>query len=175
MNHSKGFTLIELVTGIVVLAISLTLLSTLLFPQARNSVDAIQQVRATELGNALMSEILARRFDEQSSANSNQRCGEGDPCTAPANLGPDGGETRADYDDVDDYDGLAQTGTDFATGQGNSIGDLYNGFALEVSVHYDENRDGVNDGAVGDAKLIRIVVTTPSGTAIPFASYRGNY
>ena len=49
----KGFTLIEMVIGIVVFSIALTLFTSLIVPQVIRSVDPIFQVRASELGQVL--------------------------------------------------------------------------------------------------------------------------
>ncbi|MEX1222877.1 MAG: type II secretion system protein [Idiomarina sp.] len=177
IKAARGFTLIELVTGIVVLAIALTLLSTLLFPQARNTVDAIYQIRAVELGNAMLNEIVSKRFDENSDPNGGTpRCGEvsAPSCTAPASLGPDG-ESRDEFDDVDDYDGLNQIGANIETALGDDLGTIYNGFTVQVSVYYDGNLDSVDDAAVASAKLIRVTVITPDGVDVVFSAYRGNY
>lgn len=174
--RARGFTLIELVTGIVVLAISLTLITTLLFPQARNSVQAVYQVRAVELGQSLLNEILSKRFDEASNPNGGTpRCSEqATSCTAPPSLGPEE-LTRAEFDDVDDYNGLTQAGATIESATGSSLGSLYNGFSLTVTVFYDANQDGIDDSASGLYKRIAVTVTTPDGTTVPFVAYRGNY
>ena len=57
-NKASGFTLIELVIGIVVFSIALVLFTSLMVPQAIRSVDPIFQVRASELGQSLMNEII---------------------------------------------------------------------------------------------------------------------
>jgi MSHA pilin protein MshD len=207
-----GFTLIELVIGIIAFAIVITLVTGLIVPQATRSIDPIFQVRATELAQSLMNEINAKAFDEQSD-NSNGglvRCGEsmesivqnvfGVPvsqlpasinldditpnnnnCTAPEALGPDNEVSRADYDDVDDFNGLDDGVNNRIV---NSLGeeillggniDLYEGFQLQVSVFYDADFDGVRDPVAGDAKLIIVTVTTPSNETLQFSNYRTNF
>ena len=87
----KGFTLIELILGMVVLAIVMTIITGLLAPQARQSADPVVQIRATELGQALMNEVLGKSFDENSDRSPPwNRCGEnGVSCTDSANFGAD--------------------------------------------------------------------------------------
>ncbi|WP_427980905.1 type IV pilus modification PilV family protein, partial [Agarivorans sp.] len=63
---AAGFTLIELIVGIVVMAIALVVISSFLVPQARRSIEPVYQFRAAELGSSLMNEILSKSFDEQS-------------------------------------------------------------------------------------------------------------
>ncbi len=177
VNKSKGFTLIELVIGIIVFSIALTLFTSLIVPQAIRSVDPIFQVRAAELAQSLMSEISSKSFDEKSDrTGGNTLCDTS--CIGAINLGPDG-ETRATYDDVDDYHGLMAADAAIKNALDESIeitdGHLYQGFSIEVSVVYDANMDGTADTVVGDTKLITVTVTTPNNEDIIFSSYRSNY
>jgi MSHA pilin protein MshD len=185
--RAKGFTLIELVIGIIVFSTALALFSSLLVPQARRSVDPIFQVRATELAQSLINEIAAKAFDEQSSmVGGSFRCNESGQvaCTASGDLGPeeidsDGVGIRQDFDDVDDYHGLLQTGGDMLNSQGEALSlagtNLYEGFSSEVEVLYDSTMDGIDDSAVGNRKLIVVTITTPFDEAIRFSTYRSNY
>ena len=180
---TKGFTLIELVIGMLVFAIALSLFTSLVIPQARQSVDPIFQVRATELAQSLLNEIAGKAFDEQSSrVGGGERCSEvGQPvCTASDDLGPEeldlgGAGIRENFDDVDDYNGLSvienSLGASITVGSLN----LYQGFSASVAVIYDSNLDGTNDGAVGNAKLITVTITTPNNENIAFSTDRYNY
>lgn len=184
----SGFTLIELVIGIMVFAIAMSLFISLIVPQARQSVDPILQVRASELAQSLMSEIASKAFDENSQrTGSNARCNEsGNPvCTQSSQLGNDLGENRNTYNDVDDYNGLNASGNNIQNGFGAAITldgrVLYEGFTVNVRVFYDDDMDGIDDalasGAtyIGNSKLIRLTITTPSGDDMVFSSYRSNY
>ena len=188
----RGFTLIELIIGMVVFAVALTLVTTLIFPQAGRSVDPIMQVRATELAATLLREIAAKSYDENGIGSI--RCNDdlnddGDfddngesSCTAAGNLGPDAGESRdataSNFDDVDDYHGLTQSAGQIR----NSLGEvlqvagqnLYQGFSYTVGVVYDGNTDGVADNDQR-TKLISIKVTTPGQETLVFSTYRSNY
>ena len=177
----------ELVLGIVVFAIAMSLFISLIVPQARQSADPILQVRASELAQSLMSEIVSKSFDENSARGGGaERCNEAPnpDCTASNALGPDG-ESRATYNDVDDYDGINQPGAAIQNSSGSAISldgnNLYEGFTANIIVFYDDDMDGINDaiskGATytGNVKLIRITVTTPTGEAMVFSSYRSNY
>ncbi|PKG97786.1 prepilin-type N-terminal cleavage/methylation domain-containing protein [Paraglaciecola sp. MB-3u-78] len=177
-NKASGFTLIELVIGIVVFSIALVLFTSLIVPQAIRSVDPIFQVRASELGQALMNEIVSKSFDEKS-----DRTGGATPCDATCigsiNLGPDDGESRTSYNDVDDYHGLNVSNGDIKNSLNETTvlngSNLYQGFNVKVSVVYDEGMDGTADNVVGNAKLITVTVTTPNDEEIIFASFRSNY
>jgi MSHA pilin protein MshD len=183
----KGFTLIELVIGMVVFAIALSLFVSAIVPLARRSVDPILQVKASELAQSLMSEITAKSFDQQSNRSGGlSRCNElSNPCTASSSLGQDNGETRDNYNDVDDYDGLDQSDGEIVDVMDNNIDlngvSFYAGYRVQVSVVYDDDMDGIDDAIVGGAsyigntKLIQITVTTPSGEPFIFSGFRGNY
>ena len=184
----SGFTLIELVIGIMVFAIAMSLFISFIVPQARQSVDPILQVRASELAQSLMSEIASKAFDENSSRDgSNARCNDtGNPlCTQSSLLGPDSGETRNAYNDVDDYNGLNASGNNIQNGFGAAITldgrVLYEGFTVKVRVFYDDDMDGIDDalshgaGFIGNSKLIRITLTTPIGDDMVLSTYRSNY
>ncbi|MFT4993406.1 MAG: MSHA pilin protein MshD [Paraglaciecola sp.] len=179
---SRGFTLIELVMGIVVFSVALALFSSLLVPQAIKSAEPIYQVRATELAQSLMNEITGKPFDENSSRDGRlSRCNEaGEPtCTASTELGPEAGESRADYNDVDDYHGLSEADGDILNSMGEgitiaSIG-LYVGFQANVRVLYDDDVNGLDDGVIGNQKLIIVSIVTPNGEVLVFSTYRHNY
>lgn len=184
---AKGFTLMELVIGIVVFAIALSLFVSLIVPLASRSVDPILQVKAAELGQSLMSEITAKSFDQHSNRSGGMlRCNElSVPCSASHALGEDGAETRDSYNDVDDYDGLDQSGSAILDATGNSIAlssdVFYHGFRAQVIVFYDDNMDGIDDALaggsayIGNTKLIQLTITTPNGEAIVFSAIRTNY
>lgn len=173
--NSRGFTLIELIVGVVVLSISFSLLITLILPLSEKSAEQLHQVRAAELGQSMMNEILARAFDENSDmAGGLVRCGEnGTVCTSVGSLGAEISETEsALYDDVDDYINF-----DFSTEKnalGESFIDLYPGFNVAITVSY--SHFSPNDSNVIElAKRITITVTTPQSFDFVFSFYRANY
>ena len=66
VKNLKGFTLIEQVIGIVVFSIALGLFISLLVPQVVRSVELVYQVRASVLGQSLISEISGKCYGESS-------------------------------------------------------------------------------------------------------------
>jgi len=92
----KGFTLIEIVLIIVIVAIAIPALLIILGQETRQGVDAELQVKASNVAQALMEEIKTKSWDENLPI----------PPGAYSTLGIDGGETAGNtstYDDVDDY------------------------------------------------------------------------
>lgn len=185
----KGFTLIELVIGIVVFSVAMVMFVSVIMPQTKKGIDPIWQVRAVTLAQSLFNEISSKAFDENTiTANGYEPC---DPCSESSSLGQDGSENRDNYDDIDDYDGLILSGVDISNSIGqnfsNSTTDLFLGFTASVSVFYDDNYDGINDDdtnsddvldtgtLVGSQKRLEIIVFTPDGEAIPFSTYRNNF
>ena len=171
-KHS-GFSLIEMVVGISVLAIAMTAVTALVAPQATQSTDPIYQVRAAELGQSLLNEIMAKSFDEASNPSGGLvRCGEGGT-TCSTTLGPDTGETDPDaFDDVDDYHGYTSSAE--LLDSTSTYASLYTGYTFTVSVIYDGDYNGTAD-AIRVAKRVDIAVTTPDLQVFRFAGYRGNY
>ncbi|MFT6985091.1 MAG: MSHA pilin protein MshD [Psychromonas sp.] len=109
---NKGFTLVELVVGIVVLAIAMVGMNTMLVSQSKDALEPLYRLRASQLGQNIMEDILTRSYDQKSDHSGGYyRCGEiwGDanlwfdgtawqtagtptavPCTAIIDYGPDG-------------------------------------------------------------------------------------
>lgn len=177
LKHSNGVTLIELIVGIVVLGISLSIITSVLGPLYVKSADPWHQVRAAELGQSFINEILGRSYDQNSNrSGSLLRCNEAGAlsCTAEANFGPDGNETRLTFNDVDDFHDFTGTGEIFTNilDLQPELSDYYRSYKLNVFVAYAGAEFGLNHQQL---KRITVVVTTPTGTQIDFAAYKGNW
>jgi len=179
---SKGFTLIETIIGIVLLSISFSLITTLIYPLTEQSADQLHQIRAAELGQSMLNEIQNKAFDEKSDkTGGNIRCGEPSetPCTLNVNLGPDNTgtlETRSEFDDVDDYNNLNYAAGKIENSQGVIL-DSYYGFSMTVSVCNDSDYDGDCSTNANNhtAKWIKVKITTPTDFDIVFSTYRANF
>ncbi len=174
----QGFSLIEIIIGIVVFAFSLSIITSLILPTSEQSAAQVQQIRAAELGQSLMNEIMGKSYDENSDrVGGVLRCNEPSVAVNPCSFtfGPDAGEnSRNDFDDVDDYHGLVVSGNAIQNVQGQSLGRHYQGFSLSVDVIYDGTYDGTPDSEY-NAKLITITVDSPAKQAIKFSSYKANF
>ncbi|GAL10359.1 MSHA pilin protein MshD [Vibrio astriarenae] len=72
----RGFTLIESVIAIVILAIAMLTITTMLVPNVLRSAEPQYQVRAAALAETLFNQILSRSFDENSAHDGGlERCG----------------------------------------------------------------------------------------------------
>lgn len=166
----RGFTLIELIIGMVVFSAVMVFIIRLLGPQASRSAEPILQARAIELAQSLFNEISTKSYDEQSDrSGGGLRCGEQGhvACSDASTFGAsDADESRATFDDVDDYHQLATATTQNSLGE--SLGSKYQDFSADVSVTYpDANNRNV--------KQITITVGMPKGDPISFTTYRHNY
>ena len=181
----RGFTLIETIVGIVVLSISFTIFTSLIFPLAEQSAEQVHQIRAAELGQSMMNEILGKAFDENSDISGGlYRCGDDvnnddainaadgeKPCSAA--LGNEEAGQRALFDDVDDYNGL--TVIESTLGSSDSLANIYSGFQVRVSVINDSDYNGIADTNNFTAKLITVTVTTPQKFDFVFSAYKANF
>ncbi|MBA6329114.1 type II secretion system protein [Colwellia sp. MB02u-6] len=182
----QGFTLIEIIVGIVVLSIAFSIFTSLIYPLANQSAKQVHQIKAAELGQSMINEIIAKAFDENSDmAGGIYRCGEDsnndgeikladdETCTESVNLGPDNTETRKNFDDVDDYNDLSIRENSL----GDPLNDIYVGYQIIVQVINDSDYDGDHDEDDNEytAKLIRVTITTPQDFDFVFAVYRANF
>jgi MSHA pilin protein MshD len=174
-NANTGFTLVEIIIGILVLAIALLVITSALGPLYQKSADPWHQVRAAELGHSLLNEIMARSFDENSDRTGGEyRCGEAgaEPCTSCNALGPE--ESQRDlFNDVDDFAGLALSDSDIVASSGDlALTRLYHGYQANVSVSCAGADLSVADEQV---KRVTVTITTPTGQELDFSAYRSNW
>lgn len=127
----KGFSLIELLVAIVVLAIAGSSLMAMFASNVRSSADPVIQQQAIAIAEAYLEEISSMSYN--------------DPDATEV------GETRASYDDIDDYDGLSDDGVIDQSGTAISALSSYNvnisvspgslngvnGQRIDVNVSYD--------------------------------------
>lgn len=172
----RGFTLIETIVGIVVLSIAFSIFTTLIYPLANQSAEQVHQIKAAELGQSMINEILGKAFDENSDMSGGfSRCGDtgASLCTPSNEQGPEIGESRDSYNDVDDYNGLKTLAT--SLGDDAAFSKAYIGYAIKVEVITDGNFDGQPDNINNVAKLITVIVTTPQDFNFIFSVYRVNF
>ncbi|WP_394244787.1 type IV pilus modification PilV family protein [Vibrio astriarenae] len=187
MKLSRGFTLIESIISIVVLAIAMVTITTMLMPAVQRSAEPQYQVRAAALAETIFSQILSRSFDHNSDHEGGfYRCGESDyldeqgliiGCTSEDSFGPEQGEEPSNYNDVDDYGAPNGTSVSYTLdGAGDrSLSELvtntddYHNFRVDITVVYAENQVDVLKKITLDIKA------SPNGPSYSFTAYKGNY
>lgn len=166
-----GFTLIETIIVIVLVGAMMAGMTSLFMNNIGNSHRPFLRERALAVAHAFMDEIQHKRWNEATPlgggcVNAGASCATGPAAIA---IGTDG-DTRATYDDIDDYNGLSQTPPQ------NSAGvDMpgYGGFTVNVSV---TQPAGVwNTIPAADVRLITVSVTSPGNETIAISAYRVNF
>lgn len=155
MTRQHGFSLIELLVGLVVLGVILSGLSMLLQQGYRQLSYSRSTQNAFALAELYMEEILATgRWDERS-----ERFGTPGGIVWPESLATIGPEenSRSAYDDIDDYHGSVFSAP-HQSKSGVALGDQYAGFETTISVRF-QTLDGSDSGTATDIKHIEVEVT----------------
>lgn len=163
-KNEKGFTILEVVLGIVILAVGLTSVLAYFTQGMQNSSYAQNISVATILAQDLMEEIKSKCWDPTATTVP--------PCSGAVTpsfpIGPSIGQTRATYNAVDDFNGLNNTPP--INSQGALMPNPYNNMAVNtfkqsVSVCY--VAAGTLDTCIaspGTSNFKRIVVTISWGS-----------
>ena len=110
--NRNGFSIVDMIMGLSIIAVAIVGIMT----AQRNYIQMTNRVevglRSVSLANSVMNTIRMHRFDENTT----------EPWSVT--LGPEGGETSANYDDIDDYAG---TSWDFSS-------DGFSGFTITSRV-----------------------------------------
>ncbi|MFA7348706.1 MAG: prepilin-type N-terminal cleavage/methylation domain-containing protein [Desulfurivibrionaceae bacterium] len=192
---NRGFTLIETVITIVILGAVAGILVPF-FNAIVHSPDPVIRERAISMGQGMMDEIMAKRWDEDTPMGGGPICtGEStskgtrpslvDNCANPGALtasaiGTDTGENqRADYDDVDDYNGINES-SNFTDQNGAAF--ILTGYSRQVSVRYIPSTTNpiTHDLPAGslmnqtDTKRVVVTITSPLGEVFRFVAVACN-
>jgi MSHA pilin protein MshD len=153
LRRQSAFTLIEIIVTIVVIGISATALLSVFSSMIRGSADPLIQQQATSIAEAYMEEIMLRAFE--------------DPQTAESGVA-EAGETRPNYDDVQDYNSL---GTNQVRDQNNNPIAALSAYGVTVAVV----GDALNTVPAGAAMRVDVTVTHPAIADILLSGYRTRY
>ncbi|MBL4282839.1 type IV pilus modification PilV family protein [Vibrio fluvialis] len=185
MKPIKGFTLVESIVAMVIIGLAMVVLISFLYPQVERSATPHYQTRAANLGQSLMSQILARGFDQNSDFDGGAiRCGEVST-TCSSVLGTEGESSPAQFNDVDDYigcwygDNASECGSETTKNPltnilGTNVAANYRHFTVFVDVAY-VNSAFQTVSAITDMKRIELTIDTGNYGRYTFVAYRGNY
>jgi MSHA pilin protein MshD len=148
-RRQTGFTLIELIVAITIVAICATTLLGALAAVASRSADAMLQQQAVAIAQAYLDEIEQRWVV--------------DPNGSQANTG------RSSWDLVDQYNGLVDVGAHDQFG--NAITALAT-YTVKVVVSTSSALPGISASA---ARRIDVTVTTAPNVSVTLSGYRTNY
>jgi len=197
--NSRGFTLIEAVLAIVIIAAGLAAVAQLFVQTTGSSHEPLLREKALSVGKAYMDEIRSRRWDENTplgggcvstaagqctaycAALTDAQCvdskctlaapGDCQPAAAVSAAPPPGPEegNRAAWDDIDDYDGLDDAPPE------DDRGNVVPGYGTDYRVRVTVEQPGAWNGiAAADVRRITVRVDYPEGS-IDLVSYRVNF
>lgn len=171
LGSSRGFTLVELIVTMMLISIAvLGITYALSFAFSRQS-DGLWRAKSVALAESYFEEIMARRYDEATPLGGVPPCSPATvPCTA---VGADG-EPRAEFDDVDDFDGLDEQPPLDVNGNPRAE---YASYRVQISVDYLDAAQvaGLGLDDVSDGKLVTVTVIPPVGSPMDFPLLRTNY
>jgi MSHA pilin protein MshD len=182
MRRLAGFTLIELVVLLVVLAIAGAGMALAVQRATQASADPLIKQQATAIAQAYLEEIALRPFCDPDFVSQNAAPTDAGHCiarcTSAACTGASvcGGasfssETRPNFDDLCDYAGLSQPPTDQF---GNALASLA-GYTVAVTVD-DADTFGSLSGAAGQVLRVDVDVRhTLSSLQSTLSTFRANY
>jgi len=153
LRRQSAFTLIEIIITIIVISISATALLSVFSSMIRGSADPLIQQQATTIAEAYMEEIMLRAFEDPQVAESGAA---------------EAGETRPNYDDVQDYNSL---GTNQVRDQNNNPVAALSAYEVTVVVA----GDALNTVPATAAMRVDVTVTHPAITDILLSGYRTRY
>lgn len=152
MKFQQGVSLIELIVFLIVIAIASTALFKVYMYSAMRNADPIIQVRALELAQAKLDEVIALKYDENTPTGGIPACGATGSLSACNNT-PD-----VNMNDVDDFNGVSDT--PYST--------VVNG------VTYSYTRS-VTVTTANNIKLVTVTVAAPKGVSVTLAAERANF
>ena len=153
---SKGFTLLEILVTIVVLAIAASAILGVFSSSIRSSADPLLQQQAVAIAEAYLEEIQLKNFADPTQIETG---------------GAESGESRSNYDDIQDYDGLNDTG---ARDQNNNAIAALASFNVQVTVQ-GRAISGTNTIPASDALRIDVTVDHPAIDPIQLSGFRTNF
>lgn len=131
LDFQQGVTLIELILSMVIISISVVGVFSVINLTVSHSADPMVNYQAIAIAEAYLDEILLQSYSDPDGGNA--------------------GETRASFDDVSDYHGLADVGAH------NQLGALINNLSrYNISV-------AVSDASLTDGVSAKKIIVTVSG------------
>ncbi|SHI05612.1 type IV pilus modification PilV family protein [Ferrimonas marina] len=163
VRRLAGFTLVEMVVGMVVLAIALVLIATLLFPLGERAALSVHRAKSAQLGQAVLAQMAGRRVDRDTPAGGG-RIASLSCCDQDSSVCAQSGTAPADWTWLDQFHGYQ------GTPQALLGNDHYQQFTLAIQVQC------LSDSAWPDGvKAVDLSVTAPDGEVFLFTQLRGNY
>lgn len=195
-KNNQGFSLVELVVGIVVLSIALLAMTTMLISQSKDALEPIHRLRASQIGQSILQNILSRAYDQNSDHNGGlYRCGEiwgdinlwydsinntwqttGTPSIVACSsiYGIDASEVAGEHQNFNDVDDFIEANFVSAAIYGDVLGPVDPSDPIETEIqNYSVKINVAANGTV--FKEISVTIKTPTNEEITFSALKGNY
>ena len=175
-NFARGFTLIELVITIMVLAIGVTAFTQLMNASTIASVDPMVRQQAHAIAQSYLEEVMLNSFcDPNLPGSCHTTCVAANICsTCGGTASPAPAETRPDFDDVCDYNGLSDTGARNQFDAAIAALSDYN-----VSVTVDDSAVTLSGLSSASGQVVRVDVNVTHATNpnidVTLSAYRTNF
>lgn len=164
----RGATLVELVMTIVIISVAIAGVVGAFSLISGRSANALNETRAVELAQLYLDEVMAKKFDDQTPLGG--VFDDGSPYTgADRCVIEDEGQSRTEYDDVDDYHSINGPPTSKVD---NTALSGYSGFTVAIDVACAGDDLAVSNN---DVKRIDMTISSPSGGSFSFSAYKANF
>jgi len=147
----RGFTLIELIVSIAVVAVAMAAILGVFSSVATRSAQSMVEMQAAQIASAYLNEVLLRSF--------------ADPDANPVE------PSRGEFDDVGDYNGLVDVGVRDQYNQPVAGLDRYD-VAVRVSTPPAGSLGAI---APSDMRLVTVTVVHSTGLTVVVSGYRTAY
>jgi MSHA pilin protein MshD len=179
MKQHKGFSLIEIVIFIIIVGVAVGAMTMQFSTSVAHSHEPLLRQKAVSLANFYMDEILRKKWNENTPTGGgcvNTGSGTCPAGPAAAAIGMDG-DTRATFDDVDDYNGLNNNPPQDHTGTALAN---FAGYAVTVAVTtgttWDPLGNAARDVAANDVLRIQVnVAVAATSETITLTAFRNNF
>jgi MSHA pilin protein MshD len=154
---ARGFSLIELITFMVIISIIIITLASVFKHSMSSMGSPIIRNQLLSFAESQMQTVMARKFDE-ATPNNGTPCGLAVSCVG---IGLEGSETLADtvtLDDIDDFNGYRDQPRP--------------GYDREVQVNYAGTVFGINQEFV---KQVTVSVSAQNGETVSLSAYKVNH
>jgi MSHA pilin protein MshD len=170
-KSESGLTLIELLVFIVIVGISASAMLAVFGSLTRSSASLLPDKQAQAIAASMMSEILAQpyTFCDPNDANAATATSAAGCASLPEALGPEPGETRTTFDNVNDYNGLVLNPV---SNPGNMAVPGLPGYGVQVTVAGAGAFPGV---PAAETLRVTVSVTAPNGAVARLDGVRMRY
>jgi MSHA pilin protein MshD len=151
--YHSGFTFIEVIVTIIVLAIASTSILSVFTSTVGTSGDPMLQQQAISIAEAYMEEISLKDFSDPEGSE-----------LGTSELG----ELRATFDDIQDYNSLLDT---VVRDQNDTVIQAFDGFTVTVAV----TGSALNGIPAADSMRIDVTVSHAVIGSVAISGYRTNY